>query len=234
MKKTITIILSFVFLLSLCACGGKESEQAESSTGENAGFGGELLEQLQQSGYIGGEAEWVEVDQDAPFGEYRTEDELLAILESGDFSGDASADPVVSSEPVEGMEDIEYDTEGTVGTFSYDGWGEGVTFWDWQSELSAEQLEALDALAEFDASAYEDYEDILNELDGTEIPDMGDYEQQLQDAIDEEMSGIDQDELQQQIDEAMKQAQEELEGTGYEDMLDGMDIDLNDILNNLP
>ena len=57
--------------------------------------------------------------QDTPFGQYHTEEELLAMLESGDFSQDLSVDPEVPGDPID-----------TGGDEPYSGFSNSIIFTD--------------------------------------------------------------------------------------------------------
>ena len=226
MKKLFAILFSLLLLLSLTACGGgNEETPAESGGSQTAdpnSFGGDLLAKIQ----AGQSAGWQEVTEDQPFGQYHTEEELLAMLESGDFSAyevtfEEAAEPVVVTAEETGGEAFTYDPmEGVTGTFSEaEGAGKvkgGVTYWDWRSELSEEDLAEWDAHDPNDPETQAMMEDLERQS--------ADAQQQL----DEVTGTIDMDEINRQMEEALKEAQKELEGVelpeGYEDLLGGLDL----------
>jgi len=220
MKKLFAVLLSLLLALSLAACGGggeetpgessrgSEETSAKSSGGSPtaapAQFGGDLLARL-QAGQSGG---WQEVTEDEPFGQYHTEEELLAMLKSGDFSAyevtfeEATAPVVVTAEET-GGEAFTYDPmEGVTGTFSESEATAqvkgGVTYWDWRSELSEEDLAEWDAYDPNDPETQATMQDL--ERQGEEA----------QQQLDEVTGMIDMDEINRQMEEAMK----ELEGLG--------------------
>ena len=240
MKKIFAILLSMLLVLSLAACGS-EAADAPAQSGEAADpnqFGGDLLAriQAQQNGEgSGGEAAagantsgagWQEVDQSEGFGAYRTEEELLAILESGELytyetAFEQAAGPLVVEAEQEGSEDFTYDPgEGVSGVVSEaEAAGKvkgGLVYLDWKSMMDPE------ALAEWEAFDPNDPE-MLAEME--ELNRQGEEAQRQLDEINE---SIDMDEINRQMEEAMKEAQKELENIelpeGYEDLLGGLDL----------
>lgn len=137
MKKLIAILFASL-LLALCGCGG-EQKPAESSAGA---FGGDLLAKAQQKAAEkeAAAAEWVEVDGDEPFGQYRSVEKLRDIIENG--SPDEGMLPVTwetpTVQPADGGESYSGSTES--GTFSDEGWPEPRVQYhlDWQSQQAAE------------------------------------------------------------------------------------------------
>ena len=138
MKKLIAFLCSAFLLLSLCGCSGEQAP-AEGAAG---GFGGDLLAKAQQKAAEkeAAAAEWVEVDCDEPFGQYRSVEKLRDIIENG--SPDEGMLPVTWETPAvlptDGGESYSGSMEN--GTFSDEGWPEpGVEFhYDWQSHQAAE------------------------------------------------------------------------------------------------
>ena len=138
MKKLIAFLCSAFLLLSLCSCSG-EQKSAESAA--NA-FGGDLLAKAQQKAAEkeAAAAEWVEVDGDEPFGQYRSVEKLRDIIENGSL--DEAAQPVTwetpTVQPADGGESYSGSTES--GTFSDEGWPEpGVEYhYDWQGQMAAD------------------------------------------------------------------------------------------------
>ena len=137
MKKLIAIMFAFL-LLSLCGCGG---EQKSTESAANA-FGGDLLAKAQQKAAEkeAAAAEWVEVDGDEPFGQYRSVDKLRDIIENGSL--DEAAQPVTWETPTvlptDGGES--YSGSAESGTFSDEGWPEpGMEYhFDWQGQMAAD------------------------------------------------------------------------------------------------
>ena len=241
MKKLLALLLSLLLVLALAACGS-EAADAPAQSGEAADpnqFGGDLLAriQAQQNGEgSGGEAAagantsgagWQEVDQSEGFGAYRTEEELLAILESGELytyetAFEQAAEPLVVEAEQEGGEDFTYDPgEGVSGVVSEaEAAGKvkgGLVYLDWKSMMDPE------ALAEWEAFDPNDPE-MLAEME--ELDRQGEEAQRQLDEVNE---SIDMDEINRQMEEAMKEAQKELENIklpeGYEDLLGGLDLD---------
>ena len=241
MKKLLALLLSLLLVLALAACSGEAAEAPAPSGGETADpnqFGGDLLAriQAQQNGEgSGGEAAagantsgagWQEVDQSEGFGAYRTEEELLAILESGELytyetAFEQAAEPLVVEAEQEGGEDFTYDPgEGVSGVVSEaEAAGKvkgGLVYLDWKSMMDPE------ALAEWEAFDPNDPE-MLAEME--ELNRQGEEAQRQLDEINE---SIDMDEINRQMKEAMKEAQKELENIelpeGYEDLLGGLDL----------
>ena len=219
MKKLFAILLSMLLVLSLASCSGEGTPSPSGDAGQTADageIGGSLPENLE-------DGSWKQVDEDEPFGQYHTEEELLAMLESGDFSVyesnfETETEPLVV-EAEEGKEAFNYDpSEGMAATFSESEAAEavkrGVFYCDWKSEMDPE------ALAEWEAFDPNDPE-FLAQME--EAEQMGEKAQQQMDEINE---NIDMDAIQQQMDEAMDQ----LEGMdlpeGYEQYLpDGFDLE---------
>ena len=240
MKKLLALLLSLLLVLALAACS-EEAALPGGGSGQTADpnqFGGDLLAKIQsqQGGEgSGGEAAagantsgagWQEVDQSEGFGAYRTEEELLAILESGELytyetAFEQAAEPLVVEAEQEGGEDFTYDPgEGVSGVVSEaEAAGKvkgGLVYLDWKSMMDPE------ALAEWEAFDPNDPE-MLAEME--ELNRQGEEAQRQLDEINE---SIDMDEINRQMEEAMKEAQKELENIelpeGYEDLLGGLDL----------
>ena len=238
MKKLLALLLSLLLVLSLVGCSGEEAPAQSGEAADPNQFGGDLLARLQaaQGGEgSGGEAAagantsgagWQETDQSEGFGAYRTEEELLAILESGELytyetAFEQAAEPLVVEAEQEGGEDFTYDPgEGVSGVVSEaEAAGKvkgGLVYVDWKSMMDPE------ALAEWEAFDPNDPE-MLAEME--ELNRQGEEAQQQ---LDEVTENIDMDEINRQMEEALKEAQKELEGVelpeGYEDLLGGMDL----------
>ena len=230
MKKIFAILFSLLLVLALAACGSEAAEapSAESAAAAAAQFGGDLLARLkaQQSGEASDSAGWQEVDESEGFGPYRTEEELLAILESGELytyetAFEQAAEPLVVEAEQEGGEDFTYDPgEGVSGVvLEAEAAGKvkgGLVYVDWKSTIDPE------ALAEWEAFDPNDPE-MMAEME--ELNRQGEEAQRQLDEINE---SIDMDEINRQMEEAMKEAQKELENIelpeGYEDLLGGLDL----------
>ena len=128
MKKYIAIFLVLVLLLSLTACG--EDTPKGTTPGAQA-------TQPVSGNDPGGETQAPEV-KDTPFGQYHSEEELLAMLESGDFSAYLSVDPEVPAEPVDTGSDEPYSGFSNAITFTDGGTASGVEYPDLMSQLSPE------------------------------------------------------------------------------------------------
>lgn len=206
MKKLIALLLTVLLTLTLAACGGENAAQSgtEGQPADGGQFGGDLLERIQ----AGEAAGWQEVDQSEDFGIYRTEEELLAILESGELytyetTFEEASEPLVVEAETEGGEDFTYAPgEGVSGVFSEAEAAKavkgGLVYVDWKSMMDPE------ALAEWEASDPNDPE-MLAEME--ELNRQGEEAQQQ---LDEVTENIDMDEINRQMEEAMK----ELEGLG--------------------
>ena len=231
MKKLIALLLTVLLTLTLAACGGENAAQSgtEGQPADGGQFGGDLLERIQ----AGEAAGWQEVDQSEGFGAYRTEEELLAILESGELytyetAFEQAAEPLVVEAETEGGEDFTYDPgEGVSGVFSEAEAAEavkgGLVYVDWKSMMDPE------ALAEWEAFDPNDPEMLA------EMEELNRQGEEAQRQLDEATEGVDMDEINRQMEEALKEAEKELEGIelpeGYEDLLGG--LDLNSLLGGL-
>lgn len=126
MKKCIVLLLALALLLTLAACGedttpGSTDPQTGSTAPEQPS-GGEDQTQV----------------QDVPFGAYHSEEELLAMLESGDFSEYLDTDPALPADPVDTGGDEPYAGFSNSIIFTDGGDGVGVEYPDFQSQLSPE------------------------------------------------------------------------------------------------
>ncbi len=121
MKKYIALFLTLALIVTLGACGGGASS---SGSGQQASGGSE-------QSVAGGE--------DRPFGQYHSEEELLAMLESGDFSQYLTVDPELPAESVDTGGDEPYAGFSNAITFTDGGSSEGVEFIDFMEQLSPEQ-----------------------------------------------------------------------------------------------
>ena len=123
MKKYIAVFLTLILLLTLAACGedttpGSTDPQTGNAAPEQPS-GGEDQTRI----------------QDVPFGDYHSEEELLAMLESGDFSEYLSVDPEAPADPVDTGGDEPYAGFYNSIIFTDGGSAEGVEFTDFLDEL---------------------------------------------------------------------------------------------------
>ena len=129
MRKYIALLLTLTLLLTLAACGGREdtpsgiTQTTNPISGDNPG-----------SDQSGGETQPQEI-QDTPFGEYLSEEEILAMLDSGDFSEYLSVDPEAPADPVDTGGDEPYSGFSNSIIFTSGGDAEGVEFTDFLDEL---------------------------------------------------------------------------------------------------
>ena len=129
MKKYIVWLLSLVLLLTLSACDG-DATGGPTVPGQTADPGKQTTDNT--------ETQPQEL-QDVSFGQYHTEEELLAMLESGDFSQYLPVDPEVPSDPIDTGGDEPYSGFSNSIIFTDGGDGEGVEYPDFMSQLSPEQ-----------------------------------------------------------------------------------------------
>lgn len=130
MKTYIALLLTLGLLLSLAACGGGETPAGTTAPGQSAADPGK---QITESA----ETQPQEI-QDTPFGDYHSEEELLAMLESGDFSEYLSVDPEAPADPVDTGGDEPYSGFSNSIIFTDGGSAEGVEYPDFMSQLSPE------------------------------------------------------------------------------------------------
>ena len=126
MRKYIAVFLTLILLLTLAACGEETTPGSTDPQTGNAApeqpSGGEDQTQI----------------QDVPFGDYHSEEELLAMLESGDFSEYLSVDPEAPADPVDTGGDEPYSGFSNSIIFTDGGSAEGVEYPDFMSQLSPE------------------------------------------------------------------------------------------------
>lgn len=128
MKTYIALLLTLGLLLSLAACGGGETPAGTTAPGQSAADPGDQPTE-------GAEPQEI---QDTPFGDYHSEEELLAMLESGDFSEYLSVDPEAPADPVDTGGDEPYAGFSNSIIFTDGGSAEGVEYPDFMSQLSPE------------------------------------------------------------------------------------------------
>lgn len=130
MKKYIALLLALAFLFTLAACGGGETPGESTTPGQSAADPGKLITESTEST----ETQPQEI-QDTPFGDYHSEEELLAMLESGDFSEYLSVDPEAPADPVDTGGDEPYAGFSNSIIFTDGGSAKGVAFTDFLDEL---------------------------------------------------------------------------------------------------
>ena len=133
MKKYIALLLTLALLLALTACGGGETPAGTTAPGQSAADPGKQTTESTEST----ETQPQEL-QDTPFGDYYSEEELLAMLESGDFSEYLSVDPEASADPVDTGGDEPYAGFSNSIIFTDGGSAEGVEYPDFMEQLSPE------------------------------------------------------------------------------------------------
>jgi len=133
MRKYIALLLTLALLLALTACGGGETPAGTTAPGQSAADPGKQTTESTEST----ETQPQEL-QDTPFGDYHSEEELLAMLESGDFSEYLSVDPEAPADPVDTGGDEPYSGFSNSIIFTDGGSAEGVEYPDFMSQLSPE------------------------------------------------------------------------------------------------
>ena len=128
MKKYIAFLLSLALLLALAACGGGDTPGESTTPNPSAADPGKQTTENTEPQEV----------QDTPFGQYHTEEELLAMLESGDMTYWMSVDPALPEEPVDTGGDEPYSGFSNSIIFTDGGDGEGVEYPDFMSQLSPE------------------------------------------------------------------------------------------------
>ena len=91
MRKFFALLLTLALLLALAACGGGDTPGESTAPNQSAADPGKQATETT-------ETQPQEV-QDTPFGEYLSEEEILAMLESGDMTYWMSVDPALPEEP---------------------------------------------------------------------------------------------------------------------------------------
>ena len=130
MKKFIALLLTLGLLLALTACGGGDTPGESTAPNQSAADPGKQATETT-------ETQPQEV-QDTPFGEYLSEEEILAMLESGDMTYWMSVDPALPEEPVDTGGDEPYAGFSNSIIFTDGGSAEGVEYPDFMSQLSPE------------------------------------------------------------------------------------------------
>ena len=135
MRKYIALLLTLALLLALTACGGGETPAGTTAPGQSAADPGKHTTESTEST----ETQPQEL-QDTPFGEYLSEEEILAMLESGDFSEYLSVDPEAPADPVDTGGDEPYAGFSNSIIFTDSGSAEGVEFTDFLDRMSRQNL----------------------------------------------------------------------------------------------
>ena len=130
MRKFFALLLTLALLLALGACGGGDTPGESTAPNQSAADPGKQATETT-------ETQPQEV-QDTPFGEYLSEEEILAMLESGDMTYWMSVDPALPEEPVDTGGDEPYSGFSNSIIFTDGGDGEGVEYPDFKSQLSPE------------------------------------------------------------------------------------------------
>ena len=130
MKKFVALLLTLGLLLALTACGGGDTPGESTAPNQSAAEPGKQTTENT-------ETQPQEV-QDTPFGEYLSEEEILAMLESGDMTYWMSVDHALPEEPVDTGGDEPYSGFSNSIIFTDGGDGEGVEYPDFMSQLSPE------------------------------------------------------------------------------------------------
>lgn len=133
MRKYIALLLTLALLLALTACGGGETPAGTTAPGQSAADPGKQITESTEST----ETQPQEL-QDTPFGEYLSEEEILAMLDSGDMTYWMSADPEGPADPVDTGGDEPYSGFSNSIIFTDGGSAEGVEYPDFMSQLSPE------------------------------------------------------------------------------------------------
>ena len=153
MRKYIALLLTLALLLALTACGGGETPAGTTAPGQSASDPGKQTTESTEST----ETQPQEL-QDTPFGDYHSEEELLAMLESGDFSEYLSVDPEAPADPVD-----------TGGDEPYSGFSNSIIFTDGGS---AEGVEFTDFLDEFPPDVQAEFEEMQEAMTDPEMMEM--------------------------------------------------------------
>ena len=133
MRKFFALLLTLALLLALAACGGGETPGESTTPGQSAADPGKQTTESTEST----KTQPQEV-QNTPFGEYLSEEEILAMLESGDMTYWMSVDPALPEEPVDTGGDEPYSGFSNSIIFTDGGSAEGVEYPDFMSQLSPE------------------------------------------------------------------------------------------------
>ena len=133
MRKYIALLLTLALLLALTACGGGETPAGTTAPGQSAADPGKQITESTEST----ETQPQEL-QDTPFGEYLSEEEILAMLDSGDMTYWMSADPEGPADPVDTGGDEPYSGFSNSIIFTDGGSAEGVEYPDFLSQLPPE------------------------------------------------------------------------------------------------
>ena len=148
MKKYIAFLLSLALLLALAACGGGDTPGESTTPNPSAADPGKQTTENTEPQEV----------QDTPFGQYHTEEELLAMLESGDFSEYLSVDPEAPADPVD-----------TGGDEPYSGFSNSIIFTDGGSAEGVEFTDFLDALPPDVQAEFEEMQEAMTDPEMMEM-----------------------------------------------------------------
>ena len=193
MKRRYLLMIIYILTFSLTGCGGDGEQTKSGDTVLNKLNQSESSEKIHTDG-----SNWKKSEEESDFRTYKTLDEMLTLFESGDLSEFVDYETENGEEVVietGDNEDVTYqgDTNSVIFDENIELPEENVTFLDWRSLMSEEEL------AEYDTFDSND-------------PQWQQYEAELQQEMEEleQYQDIEasEEDYQQQIDEAMK----ELEG----------------------
>ncbi len=226
MKRAGIFLLTMALLLTLGACGGEQTAVdlsdnkdnfrtvKENQGNENQQSAEKQTDSESTEDQNPKEYDWNFMESgNEPYGKYLTESEWEAIiLGEADYENTpipirfAPLDPII----VEEKSGAAYTGEGKTVLFEESNVTDGeVGYFDWKSHMTEEELAEWEA---FDPNDPE-IQALLEQSD--------EATRQLEEAQNE-MPDVDMDAIQQQIDEAMKEAKEELENL---ELPEGVDLD---------
>ena len=141
MKKLLCALLTAALLLSLAACGGKTQAPSGTQPAGNAA----------QPALPAGSG-WEAADEDEPFGQYRSVDELLAIL-NGEAPNEEARMPAPEERASVALAEADEGGEEAESAAAYAGGGNTVTFSDSDWEEPSVEFAEFDAAEEGGAEA---------------------------------------------------------------------------------
>lgn len=153
MRKYIALLLTLALLLALTACGGGETPGESTTPGQSAADPGKQITESTEST----ETQPQEL-QDTPFGEYLSEEEILAMLDSGDMTYWMSADSEGPADPVD-----------TGGDEPYSGFSNSIIFTDGGSAEGVEFTDFLDALPPDVQAEFEEMQEAMTDPEMMEM-----------------------------------------------------------------
>ena len=153
MRKYIALLLTLALLLALTACGGGETPAGTTAPGQSAADPGKQITESTEST----ETQPQEL-HDTPFGEYLSEEEILAMLDSGDMTYWISADPEGPADPID-----------TSGDEPYSGFSNSIIFTDGGSAEGVEFTDFLDALPPDVQAEFEEMQEAMTDPEMMEM-----------------------------------------------------------------